>query len=257
MYENEIIEQKRKVIDMVYRSKREAHLSPVMSVFEILNVLLREVMHLENGELDHEESDRLVLSKGHASLALYSVYVQMGYMTEIEFASFQQKDSRYGVHPDRHKVPGVVVSTGSLGHGLPNAVGIAYAWKIQKKTNRIYVIVGDGELNEGSNWEAMLFASRVSLDNICCIVDNNGSVDNMQGIAQKFQSFGWETKTINGHDEEQIRDAFNVKRGEKPYAIIADTIKGKGIALMERNHAEWHHKGISQEEYTLIMEDLL
>ncbi|NBH36282.1 transketolase [Clostridiaceae bacterium] len=255
MYERDIISQKRKIIQMVYESKREAHLSPAMSILEILNVLLREIMYVENGDLDHCDSDRLVISKGHASLALYALYEHLGYISKNDFYSFQKRNSKYGVHPDRHKVLGVSVSTGSLGHGLPNAVGIAYAWKLQKRKNRIYVIVGDGELNEGSNWESMIFASRFGLINICCIVDNNGSFDNMPQLDEKFRAFGWETTVMDGHDEDQIRKALS-KRPKAPYAIIANTVKGKGIGIMEKDHAGWHHKGISEEDYQNIMGDL-
>lgn len=255
MYEQDILEQKRKIINMVYESKREAHLSPPMSVLEILNVLFRDIMHIENGDLNHYNSDRLVMSKGHASLALYAVYEHLGYISYNDFCSFQLRNSKFGVHPDRHKVPGVIVSTGSLGHGLPNAVGIAYAWKIQQKKNYMYVIVGDGELNEGSNWESIIFASKFNVNNICCIVDNNGSADNMPNLGQKFQAFGWKVNVINGHDERQIRDALKEK-AEIPYAIIANTLKGKGIGIMEKDHAKWHHSGITEEDYAKIMEDL-
>lgn len=252
MYEKDVLEQKRKIITMVYESKREAHLSPAMSVLEIVNVLLREIMYIADGDLNHSNSDRLVLSKGHASLALYAVYEQLGYISNEDFCSFQQRNSKFGVHPDRHKVPGVIVSTGSLGHGLPNAVGIAYAWKQQKKKNRIYVIVGDGEMNEGSNWESMIFASKFAVNNICCIVDNNGSADNMPELDQKFRAFGWKTKVINGHDEEQIREALKEKHSI-PYVIIANTVKGNGIKLMEDDHIGWHHRGISEGDYQKIM----
>ncbi len=255
MYEQNILAQKRKIIDLVYKNKMEAHLSPAMSLMEILNVLFKDIMHIEKGCLDAEESDQLVLSKGHGSLALYAVYVEEGYISEEDFQTYKKMDSKFGVHPDRHKVPGVMVSTGSLGHGLPNAVGIAYAWKIKNKSNRMYVIVGDGELNEGSNWETIIFAARYKLDNICCIVDNNNSADNMPDIERKFEAFGWQTCTVDGHNEEQLKTAM-LNTPNAPYVIIANTIKGKGIRMMEKAHEEWHHRSISDEEYLMIMEEL-
>jgi transketolase len=256
MYEQNILEQKRKIIDLVYNGKYVAHLSPAMSLMEIINVLLKDIMHIEAGNLDDEKSDRLVISKGHGSLALYAVYEELGYISEEDFLSFKKMNSKLSVHPDRHKVPGVIVSTGSLGHGLPNAVGIAYAWKIKGKSNKMYVIVGDGELNEGSNWESIIFAARFKVDNLCCIVDNNRSADNMPNMEEKFKAFGWRACTVDGHNEEEIRKALKNIDGDSPYVIIANTIKGKGIKIMEEEHAKWHEKGISDDEYVLIMEDL-
>lgn len=255
MHEQSILKQKREIIDLVYKSKMEAHLSSAMSLMEIMNVLFKDVMHIEKKDLDNEKSDRLVLSKGHGALALYAIYKEEGYISEEEFYTYKKRGSKYGVHPDRHKVPGVMVSTGSLGHGLPNAVGIAYIWKMKKKSNRMFVIVGDGELNEGSNWEAIIFAARHKIDNLCCIVDNNNSADNMPDIDKKFRAFGWDTCTVNGHNEEQLRKAM-LCTPNVPYVIIANTIKGKGIRVMEKEHEKWHHKNITDDEYLSIMEEM-
>ena len=206
MYEEDIKKQKRNIVQMVYTNKIAAHMSPTMAMMEIFNVLLRDIMDIENG-IDDERSDKLVLSNGHTALALYAVYESLGIISEQEFYTYKKKDSRFGVHQDRNHTPGAIISTGSLGHGLPNAVGVAYTWKLQNKKNHIFVTVGDGELNEGSMWESLIFAARMKLDNICCIIDDNKSTEYMPDILDKFKAFGWDAVEVNGHDEESIRKA--------------------------------------------------
>lgn len=251
----DILEQKREIIDLVYHSGKEAHLSSAMSVLEIINILLREKMFLKSGDVSAPGSDKLVLSKGHAALALYVVYLKMGILSKQELQTYQEYNSRLGVHPDRHKVPGVEVSTGSLGHGLPVATGIAYGWRLQNKKNKVYVVVGDSELCEGTNWEALLVASELKLDNLVCVVDNNHTSENLDRIAERFHSFGWETCEANGHNLNDLRAAFR-DNVSKPYAVIADTIKGHGFALMEQEPQEWHHKRISESEYAQFWREL-
>lgn len=255
MYEEDIKKQKKNIVQMVYTNKIAAHMSPTMAMMEIFNVLLRDIMDIENG-IDDERSDKLVLSNGHTALALYAVYESLGIISEQEFYTYKKKDSRFGVHQDRNHTPGAIISTGSLGHGLPNAVGVAYAWKLQNKKNHIFVTVGDGELNEGSIWESLIFAARMKLDNICCIIDDNKSTEYMPDILDKFKAFGWDAVEVNGHDEESIRKALLQRPKGKPYAVLADTVKGHGIELFEKNHALWHERGISDAEYSIIMEEL-
>lgn len=255
MYEEEIRQQKRNIVEMVHANKIEAHMSPSMAMLEIFNVLLRDVMNTEYG-IEDERSDKMVLSNGHTALALYAVYVSMGIISEQEFYTFSKRNTRLAIHPDRHHTPGMIVSSGSLGHGLPNAAGIAYAWKLQGKKNRIFVTIGDGELNEGSIWESMIFAARMKLDNLCCIIDDNKSTEYMPDIAEKFKAFEWDTEQIDGHDENSIRNALLKQPQRKPYAIVANTVKGHGITLFEENSDVWHFKGISDEEYAVILEDL-
>lgn len=256
LFEEEILKQRRMIIELVYKTGIEAHISSALSIVEILNVLLKDTMYLENKDLDHINSDRLVISKGHASLALYVLYAELGYISESELWTYRKKDSRLGVHPDRYKVPGVLVSTGSLGHGFPNAVGIAYAWKINGMNNHMFVIVGDGEMNEGSNWEAMLFAARMQLNNITCIIDNNHSADNIPVLGKKFRSFGWEVSYVDGHNTDRLKVALE-RRTDRPYAVIAETIKGKGIGIIENDSLGWHSRCISKREYQEIMEALI
>ncbi len=255
MYEKDIREQKVNIIEMVHTTKIAAHMSPAMAMLEIFNVLLRDIMDIKNG-IDDERSDKLVLSNGHTALALYAVYQTLGIITKEDFYTYKKKDSRFGVHQDRHHTPGTIISTGSLGHGLPNAIGVAYAWKLQGKSNRIFITVGDGELNEGSIWESVIFAARMKLDNVCCIVDDNKSTEYMPDIIGKFRAFEWDAVEIDGHDEECLRDALSKQPKGRPYVVVADTVKGNGVELFENNHAEWHEKAVSDEDYAIIMEEL-
>lgn len=255
MYEEDIKKQKLNIVKMVHANQIEAHMSPAMAMMEIFNVLLRDVMDIENG-IDDERSDKLVLSNGHTALALYAVYETLGIISEKEFYTYKKKDSCFGVHQDRLHTPGAIVSTGSLGHGLPNAVGIAYAWKLQGKKNHIFITVGDGELNEGSIWEGMIFAARMKLDNVCCIIDDNKSTEYMPDILGKFRAFDWNIVEVDGHDEDALREALLQRPIGKPYAVLANTVKGHGVAMFEKNHAMWHERRISDMDYTMIMEEL-
>lgn len=255
MYENDIKQQKLNIVNMVYETKIAAHLSPAMAMLEVFNVLLQDVMDIEHG-IDDERSDKLVLSNGHIALALYAVYLSIGFVTKEEFFTYKRIGSRLGVHQDRNHTPGSLISNGSLGHGLPNAIGVAYAWKIQGKSNRIFITVGDGELNEGSIWESIIFAARMKLDNVCLIVDDNKSTEYMPDIFGKLKAFEWEVTEVDGHDTDALKGALSKRVVDKPYAVIADTVKGHGISLFEENHALWHEKSISDEEYARIMEEL-
>jgi transketolase len=255
MYEKDIREQKINIVEMVHTAGIAAHMSPAMAMLEIFNVLLRDVMNIENG-IEDEGSDQLVLSNGHTALALYAVYETLGIITKEEFYTYKKRNSRLGVHQDRHHTPGTIISTGSLGHGLPNAVGMAYAWKLQGKTNRMFITVGDGELNEGSIWESVIFAARMKLDNVCCIIDDNKSTEYMPDILEKFRAFEWEAVEIDGHDEDSLRKALLKKPVGRPYVVIADTVKGHGVRMFEENHAAWHEKAVSDEDYVIIMEEL-
>ena len=172
-----------------------------------------------------------------------------------ELYSFTKFDSILGEHPDRNKVPGVDISTGSLGHGFPEAVGIAIAYKAQGKSNKVFAVIGDGEANEGSIWEAAYVAVERQLDNIVCIVDDNNSECHMPGLGQKFLAFGWQVKEIDGNDVLQLENALKVKC-DKPYFIWAHTVKGFGSNTMCEQPEVWHHKMISDTEYDKLMEEL-
>ena len=252
--EESIKKQKKRIIDVAYKA-RQGHLSSSMSIMEIINVLFKEVMVFDPQKPDAETNDKFVLSKGHASLALYALLNDLGCVSDDELYSFSKFDSILGEHPDRNKVPAVDVSTGSLGHGFPTAIGMAAGFKAQGKTNRVFVVIGDGEANEGSIWEAAFIADKLKLDNIVCLVDDNNSASHMNNIGGKFEAFGWEVISVNGNSIEELRSAFNYCP-LKPYLIWCNTIKGYGLSLMERDPEGWHHKVISESDYEELNSEL-
>lgn len=252
--EDSIKRQRGLIVEVSYLA-RQGHLSSSMSILEMLNVLFKKVMHFDPKDPDSEENDRLVLSKGHASLALYAILYDMGCISKEDLFSFSKFDSILGEHPDRNKVPAVDVSTGSLGHGFPTSVGMAAGFKAQGKANRVYSIIGDGEANEGSIWEAAFIADKLKLDNIVCLVDDNNSASHMNNIGGKFEAFGWAVKEVNGNDVSELETALRQRPG-KPYLIWAHTIKGHGSSLMEKDPEGWHHRVINDTEYKSIMEEL-
>jgi transketolase len=232
----------------------EGHVPSALSILDIVWVLYNQVMKFN--EIP-DNSDRFVLSKGHASLALYAVLEEAGLIPHYYLDEFCQYDAALGGHPDCKKVPYIEASTGSLGHGMPMALGMALASKIKNKKNKVYCLVGDGECNEGTVWETALLASHHRLSNFICIVDYNHSTDralDMGNIGSKFASFGWSALTINGHDHIAISDAMKTKV-DRPLAVICETIKGNGIQRMERQPA-WHHKSPTADELADILGEL-
>ena len=209
--------------------------------------------------------DRLVLSKGHVAPALYSVLAEKGYFPVSELKNLRKVNGILQGHPDMKNIPGIDMSTGSLGQGLSVANGMAIASKLNHEGVRVYCICGDGELQEGQIWEAAMTSSHYKLDNLCVIIDNNnlqidGKVNEVMSIYpidEKFRSFGFEVFNIDGHDMNQIINALNKAKTVKgkPTAIIAKTIKGKGVSFME-NQAGWHGKAPKEEEYNLAINEL-
>lgn len=261
-----IAKQARKdVIEEVYGAQ-SGHPGSSLSCVEILTVLYFNQMYLDPQNPKMEERDRLVLSKGHASPAYYSILAQRGFFPVEDLNQFRKLGSYLQGHPDIKKTPGVDMSSGSLGQGLSAACGMALASKLKKQNNRIYCIVGDGELEEGQIWEAAMTAAHYKLDNLCVIIDNNklqidGPVEkvmNPNPITQKFESFGFAVFQVDGHAIPKLIDIFEQakKVRNQPVAIIADTIKGKGISFME-NQAKWHGKAPNEEEYNQAMEELV
>lgn len=246
--------QRQTIVTVAYRAK-QGHLSSCFSVLEILNVLYKNIMRFDAKSPDSVDNDKLVLCKGHASLALYSLFFDMGIISEEQLFSFTKFDSILGEHPDRNKIPGVDVSTGSLGHGFPVAVGMALASKIKKKSNKIFAVIGDGEANEGSIWESAFIASEKNLSNLVCIVDDNNSECHMPNLGEKFFAFGWEVEEVNGNDVSQLKSAL-MRTHDKPLFIWAHTKKGYGSKIMENNPELWHHKIITDEDYEKLMEEL-
>ena len=254
----QIAEEIRKGILIEVYSANSGHPGGALSIADILTVLYFDEMNINPEEPNMNSRDRLVLSKGHASAALYATLAIRGFFNIEKLKTFRNIDSNLQGHPDKNKVPGVDMTTGSLGQGLSAANGMALSSKLHNDDYRVYCILGDGEIEEGQVWEAAMAAAHYKLDNLCVIVDNNNlqidgeisSVMSSYPIDKKFESFGFEVINIDGHDIEEILKAFEVAKNikGKPTAIIAKTVKGKGVSFME-NKAEWHGKAPSEEEF--------
>lgn len=252
------------IIDAVYSSK-SGHPGGSLSIADIITVLYFNEMNINPERPKDENRDRLVLSKGHCAPALYSALANRGFFDIDELKKLRNIESRLQGHPDMKKIPGVDMTTGSLGQGLSAANGMAIAGKLDNKNYRVYCILGDGEIEEGQIWEAAMASNKYSLDNLCVIVDNNnlqidGTIEEVMSpypIDEKLKSFGFQIINIDGHDIEEIIKAFEVARNikGKPTCIIAKTVKGKGISFME-NKIEWHGKAPNEEQYKQAIEEL-
>jgi transketolase len=252
-----LLSMKRTIIQASFDAQ-EGHIPSAFSVLDILWVLYDKVLNHDPSAPQRPDRDRFVLSKGHASLGLYAMLAEAGYFPAEEIGCFASFGSMLGGHPCRRKVPGVESSTGSLGHGFPMAVGMAMALRLQNLPSRVFTLIGDGEANEGSVWEAALLASHHRLDNLCLIVDYNHSTDRALGLgdlAAKFACFGFDTESIDGHGHEAIFQALSKTAAETPRAVIARTVKGKGCPAMENNPA-WHHRAPKAEELAELLESL-
>ncbi len=255
---------RKSVIEEVY-SASSGHPGGSLSAADILTVLYFNQMNIDPKDPKNENRDRFVLSKGHASPVLYATLAERGYFSKEELKSFRKLGSMLQGHPDMKGVPGVDMTTGSLGQGLSAANGMALASKLDSKGYRVYVLLGDGEIQEGQVWEAAMTSSHYNLDNICVIVDNNNlqidgavtDVMNVYPIDKKFESFGFEVFTVDGNNIDQLISVFEKAKTVKgkPTAIVAKTIKGKGVSYME-NQAGWHGKAPKEEEYLKAMEEL-
>ena len=227
MHYKKIKEIKKKILKVAFEVK-EGHIGSSFSILDILYLLYNNVLNITPETVNSPNRDFLILSKAHASLAHSAILLEKGYINEDQFFSYCKHESILGGHLDRMKVPGVEVSAGSLGHGIGVSIGIALAAKIKNKDNSIFVIVGDGEINEGTFWESSMLASHHQLSNLCCIIDYNHSNDRSLEISpldKKLNSFGWEVNEINGHSHKEILNVFSKKLSNKPRAIIANTIK--------------------------------
>lgn len=227
-----------------------SHIASILSVADIIAVLYSDVLRYDPNDPKMAERDRFILSKGHAGAAIYAALAESGFFDQERLKTHYQNGSILSGHVSHKGVPGVEFSTGSLGHGLPVAVGMAQAAKMDGKAHRVYVVLGDGECDEGSVWEAALFANHFGLNNLVAIVDHNKmqSLDfcentlKLTPFAEKWRSFGWNALQVDGHDHNALRAAFeDAKRAEKPTVIIADTVKGKGISFMEFDIL-WHYR---------------
>ena len=257
----------RRTIVQALEGGRRGHLGSSMSMVEILRVLYDSFLQYRSNDPFWVDRDRCILSKGHGCLTLYAILADKGFFPKDELQTFCLPTSRLGGHPERGKLPGVEASTGALGHGLSMGVGMALAAKIRKQTYRVTVVVGDGEINEGSVWEAAMSASKHKLSNLTVFVDYNKlqsygptkEVLDLEPLTDKWRSFGFEVEEVDGHDVEALerlvsRLPLNV---QKPTAIICHTTKGKGFPFAE-GKAEWHHKsGLTSEEITSMYECLI
>lgn len=262
--QNKALNIRKSIVEMIYKAS-SGHPGGALSCADILTVLYFSEMRINVENPKDENRDRLVLSKGHASAALYATLAEKGFFPKEDLLGFRNINSILQGHPDRNKIPGVDMSTGSLGQGLSVASGMAIAGKLDNKDYRVYAIMGDGEIEEGQIWEAAMTASHYKLDNLCAIVDyNNLQIDgkvtevmNPTPIDEKFKSFGFHVINIDGNNIDEILNAFKEAKTVKgkPTAIIAKTIKGKGVSFME-NQAGWHGKAPSKEEYEMAIQEL-
>ena len=247
-------EIRRNILFQVYNAS-SGHVGGALSCADILVAIYFNLIN---------EGDKVVLSKGHASAALYATLAEIGFFSKEELATFRKLNSRLQGHPSCLKTPGVDASSGSLGQGLSIANGIALAFKMDNKDNYVYAILGDGEIDEGQIWEATMTASHYKINNLIAFLDYNklqidGTNDEVMRIApvnEKFKAFGFYVQEINGHDFNEIISAVkNAKQQDKPSMIIANTIKGKGVSFME-NKCEWHGKAPKKEEYEMAIREL-
>ena len=255
---------RRGIIESVYSGK-SGHPGGSLSIADIMAVLYFYEMDIDPENPKNENRDRLVLSKGHCAPALYSALSNRGFFEVEELKSLRNIESRLQGHPDMKEIPGVDMTTGSLGQGVSAANGMAIAGKLDNKNYRVYCILGDGEIEEGQIWEAAMAASKYKLDNLCVIVDNNnlqidGTIEEVMSsypIDEKFKNFGFQIINIDGHNIQEIIDAFDVAKNikEKPTCIIAKTVKGKGVSFME-NQVGWHGKAPNEEQYKQAMKEL-
>ncbi|MEM1580939.1 MAG: transketolase [Candidatus Bathyarchaeia archaeon] len=247
------IEVRMKVIEIVHKSKT-GHVGGSLSETDILVALFYAIM---------KPGDKFILSKGHSVEAYYSILADLGFFPKEELEAYCHFGSKFIGHPSID-VPGIEVATGSLGHGLSIACGMALSLKMDKKDNRVYVLMGDGELQEGSVWEAAMFASTHNLDNLIGIIDRNmlqiggntESIVKLEPLADRWAAFGWEVREANGHDIEQLINIISsFTLNSKPHLVIAKTIKGKGVSFIENNY-KWHHGELSDEEYLKAIKEL-
>lgn len=253
---------KRHGLEMTHISKG-SHIGAILSVADIIAVLYSDVLKYDNNNPKMDERDRVILSKGHAGAAIYAVLAECGFFSVEELKTHYANGSRLSGHVSHKGVPGVEVSTGSLGHGLSVGAGMALAAKKNGKSHRVFVIIGDGECDEGAVWEAALFASHFKLSNLTAVVDYNKmqSLDfceNTMGLepfSDKWRAFGWRVLEVDGHNHEELYHALSDTNAEGPTVVIANTVKGHGISFME-NDILWHYRSPQGEEYDRAVAEL-
>jgi len=251
------------ILEMSFKAK-SSHIGSSLSIVDILSVLYGKILKYDPKNPTLETRDRLILSKGHACSALYATLANYGYFNRKELSDYGQDYSMLMAHAS-HKVPGVEFSTGSLGHGLSFGAGLALAAKRKKEKWRVFVINSDGEMAEGSNWEAILFSAHHKLNNLCLIIDYNKlqsftsvkNTLNIEPLKEKFNSFGWHTTVVDAHNHNKLNTVLtNISKvKDKPICIIANSIKGKGISFME-DKVLWHYKSLDKKQYKQALSEL-
>ncbi len=254
----------RKHILTMTNTAGSGHPGGSLSAVEILVALYFSKLHHNPSQPQWEDRDRLIISKGHASPVVYAVLAEAGYFPKEELVTFRKLGTRLQGHVHR-KVPGVELNTGSLGQGLSVANGMAIAARLKAKTHKVYCLLGDGEIQEGSIWEAAMSAAHYKLNNVCAIVDynkvqENGAVKeimNLEPLVEKWKSFGWEVVEVDGHNIVELMRAFDqFHSATKPYVIVAHTVKGKGVSFMEGT-CKWHGKAPNKDEMSAALKELL
>ncbi len=234
-----------------------AHIGGALSLTDLMSVLIGKKLIYKKSEPTWEGRDRIILSKGHGCLAYYASLFELGHLSEKELLTFEKNDSELLGHPVRNIEKGIEFSTGSLGMGLSLGIGVGLALRKKKQTNKIYIILGDGECNEGSVWEAAMAAKHFNLDNLTVILDNNNlqqtgsnkDIMDLGDLKSKWASFGWLTEVIDGHDFKEIENVLDKNSpANSPKVIIAKTVKGKGVSFFENNNA-WHHSVLTKKKY--------
>ncbi len=255
---------RKEILDVSYSCNLSAHIGGALSMVDIMATLYSTVLRYDTNKPSWEGRDRFILSKGHGALGYYSALLEAGIISEEIFSSFQTNESDLTAHPVMNIPLGIESSNGSLGHGLSMGVGLALAAKRKTKKHKIYVLLGNGECNEGAVWEAIMSAAHFKLDNLVAIVDNNGfqndgnseTVMDCGDFGDKWKSFGWNVYSVDGHNISELYNSFvecNVEN--KPKVVIAHTIKGKGISFMENNN-EWHHNRLTKAHYDQALQEM-
>jgi transketolase len=253
---------RRSFVQMISRAKA-GHIGGDLSATDALATLFFAVLRIDPHAPNDPKRDRFILSKGHCAAALYSMLALRGFFPAGNLSSFMQPLSALNGHPNRRKVPGVEANTGPLGHGLPIGVGSAIASRLSGSNWRTFVVLGDGELQEGSNWEAAMCAGHRGLETLTAIVDRNRlqqgarteDTNRLDPLADKWRAFGWDVVECDGHDYQALFDAFTALRAGEPVCVVAKTIKGKGISFIE-DRVDWHHKVPSADQLELALKEL-
>ena len=257
-------EIKKNILEMAFSAgASSSHFGGALSIVDIVSVLFGYKLRLNN-DPNWQERDRFILCKGHACLAYYAALCEVGYISKDELKTFEKDESDLLGHPVLNKKLGIDFSNGSLGMGLSLGIGLSIAFKKKNKDNKVFVIIGDGECNEGSVWEAAMAASNFKLNNLYAIIDKNNfqqtgsnkEIMNSENLSDKWSSFGWDVETVDGHNIDELLNYFSVEnKSQKPKTLIANTIKGKGFSFSENNN-NWHHAVLSKSQYEIAIKEL-